>query len=182
MRKPNEAMLHEKREFPTVEDILQEFQLFTAPFKNGAVKFSKLDLNHGYHQLELDVGSRHLTTFSTPWGLKHYTRLTFGTVIAQEVFHEDVKKTIAGVQGAKNITDDIIVYGKTPELHDQALRDTLQKLKLNGLTLNCAKCLFDQSQIEWFWYISSNNGIHNFLHLLLLLVVSRILWYTYWVS
>ena len=58
MRKPNKAMLREKREFPTVEDILQEL--------NGAVNFSKLDLNHGYHQLELDVVSRHLATFSTP--------------------------------------------------------------------------------------------------------------------
>ena len=94
-RKPNKAMLCEKREFPTVEDILQEL--------NGAVKFSKRDLNHGYHQLELDVGSRHLTTFSTPWGLQCYTRLNFRTDIAQEVFQEVVKKTIAGVQGAKNI-------------------------------------------------------------------------------
>ena len=55
IRKPNEAMLGEKREFPTAEDILQEL--------NGAVKLSRLDLNHDYHQLELDVGSRHLTTF-----------------------------------------------------------------------------------------------------------------------
>ena len=38
MRKPNEGMLRKKREFPTVENILQEL--------NGAVKFSKLDLNH----------------------------------------------------------------------------------------------------------------------------------------
>ncbi|PFX29405.1 Uncharacterized protein K02A2.6 [Stylophora pistillata] len=127
--------------------------------KKAAVRFSKLALNHGYHQFELDVGSRHLTTFSTPWGLKRYTRLNFGTVISQELFHEEVKKTIAGVQGAKNITDDIIVYGKTPELHDQALRDTLQKLKLNGLTLNRAKCLFDQSHIEVFGYVLSAERI-----------------------
>jgi len=145
MRKPNKAMLREKREFPTVENILQEL--------NGAVKFSKLDLNHGFHQLELDVGARHLTTFSTPWGLKRYCRLNFRTVIAQEVFHEEVKKTIAGVQGAKIITDDITVYRKTPELHDQALRDTLQKLKLSGLTLNRAKCFFDQSQIKFSGYV-----------------------------
>ena len=150
MRKPNEAMLREKREFPTVEDIFQEL--------NGAVKFSKLDLNHAYHQLELDFGSRHLTTFSTPWGLKRYTRLNFETVIAQEVFREEVKKTIAGVQGAKNITDGISVYWKIPELHDQALRDTLQKLNFNGLTLNRAKCLFDQSQIEVFGYVFSAEG------------------------
>ena len=89
MGKPNEAMLREKRKFPTVENILQEL--------NSAVKFCKLDLNDGYHQLELDVGSRRLITFSTPWGPKHYPRLNFGTVIAQDVFHEEVKKTIAGV-------------------------------------------------------------------------------------
>ena len=105
MKKSNEAMLNDKREFPTLEDIVQEL--------NGAVKFAKLDLSHGYHQLQLDVGSRHLATFSTP----RYTWLNFGTVIAQEVFHKEVKRTIAGVQGAKNITDDITVYGKTPELH-----------------------------------------------------------------
>lgn len=59
------------------------------------------------------------------------------------MFHEEVKKTIAGVQGAKIITDDITVYRETPELHDQALRE-----KLGGLTLNRAKCFFDQSQIK----------------------------------
>ena len=130
MMKLNEAMLREKRKFPTVENILQEL--------NGAVQFSKLYLNDGYHELELDVGSRRLITFSTPWGLKHYPRLNFLTVIAQEVFHEEVKRTIAGVQRANNVTVDIIVYGKTPELHEKALRHTLQKLMLNDLTFTGA--------------------------------------------
>ena len=107
-------MLREKRLFPTVEDILQEL--------NGAVKFSKLDLNHGYHQLELDIGSRHLTTFSTPWGLKRYTRFNFGTVIAQDVFHEEVNKTIACVQGAKSITDDNCVWENPRVIRPSAKR------------------------------------------------------------
>ena len=72
---------------------------------------------------------------------------------------EEVENTIAGVQWAKNFTDDIIMYGKTSELHDRALRDTLQKLKLNGLTLNRAKCLFDQSKIEFFGYVLSAERI-----------------------
>ena len=151
MRKANEDMLREKRKFPTVENILQEL--------NGALKFPKRDLNDGYHQLELDVGSRHLITFSTPWGLKHYPRPNFGIVIAQEVFHEEVKKTIAGVQRAKNVTLDIIVYGKTPELHDQALRHTLRKLMLNYFTLSRAKCVLDQSQIGYLGYVLSAEGI-----------------------
>ena len=151
MRKANEDMLREKRKFPTVENILQEL--------NGALKFPKRDLNDGYHQLELDVGSRHLITFSTPWGLKHYPRLNFEIVIAQDVFNEEVKKTIAVVQRANIVTVDIIVYGKTPELHDQALRNTLQKLMLNGFTLSRAKCVFDQSQIDFLGYVLSAEGI-----------------------
>ena len=75
------------------------------------------------------------------------------------MFHEKVKKTIAGVERAKNVTVDIIVYGKTPELHDQPLKHTLQKLMLNGFTLSRAKCVFDQSQIEFLGYVLSAEGI-----------------------
>ena len=74
------------------------------------------------------VGSRHLTTFSTPWGLKRYTRLNFGTVNVQEVFHEEVRKIVASVQGAKNIADEIIVYWK-PQSYTTKHSETLQKLK-----------------------------------------------------
>lgn len=151
MRKPNTAMKRMKREFPTIEDVIQDL--------NGATTFSKLDLNHGYHQLELDPASRHLTTFNTPWGLKRYTRLNFGTVIAQEVFHEEIKKTVAGINGVKNISDDIIVYGKTQAEHDQSLQHTLERLKDHGLTLNRKKCSFDQSEIEFFGYVFSAKGL-----------------------
>ena len=73
--------------------------------------------------------------------------------------HEKVKKTIAGVQRAQNDTVDIIVYGKTPELHDQPLRHTLQKLMLNGLTLSRAKCVWDQSHIDFLGHVLSAEGI-----------------------
>lgn len=101
MRKRKRAMKREKREFPTLENALQEL--------NGPGRFSKLDLSHGYHQLELDPRSRLLTTFSTLWSLKCYTRLNFGIIIARAVFHEEIKNTIATVEGAKNTVDDIIV-------------------------------------------------------------------------
>ena len=71
------------------------------------------------------------------------------------MFHEEIKKTIANIEGAENIVDGIIVYGRTPEPHNKALRNTLQRLKSNGLSLNCAKCLFDQSKIEFFGFVLS---------------------------
>ena len=68
-----------------------------------------------------------------------------------EVYHEEVKETIATVEGAKNIVDGIIVYGKTPELHDKALASTLPRLKSNGLTLNHTKCFLDEPKIQFLY-------------------------------
>ena len=44
----------ERLVMPTIDDIVSEL--------NGAKVFSKLDLNDGYHQLELDEESRSVTT------------------------------------------------------------------------------------------------------------------------
>ena len=70
MRKANEAIVREKFPIPTVDDILHEI--------NGSEVFSKLDLRHGYHQLELDDESREITTTVTHKGHYRYTRLIFG--------------------------------------------------------------------------------------------------------
>ena len=56
---------------PTLDDIINEL--------NGATVFSHLDMNHGYHQLELKENSRDITTFATHVGLYRYKRLNFGT-------------------------------------------------------------------------------------------------------
>ena len=55
MRVPNIAILHALTEALTVEDI--QFKL------EGATVFSVLDMNEGYHHLDLDEDSRHLATF-----------------------------------------------------------------------------------------------------------------------
>lgn len=144
-------MKRNMREFPTIEDVIQEL--------NGATRFSKLDLNNGNHQLELDPTSCHLTNFNTPWGFKRYTRLNFGTLIAQELFHEEIKKTVAGISRVKNTSDDITVYGKTTKEYDQAPKRTFTRLKENGLTLYRKECSFDQPEIEFFGYIFSEKGL-----------------------
>ena len=61
MRKPNTAIRRNHKPVPTLDEMLEKF--------NGCTVFSKLDLRHGYHQIELHPGSRHITTFSTHIGL-----------------------------------------------------------------------------------------------------------------
>ena len=55
MRVPNTAILRPVTEAETVEDI--KFKL------EGATVFCLLDLNEGYHQVELDEDRRHPTAF-----------------------------------------------------------------------------------------------------------------------
>ena len=70
MRAPNKAILRTRHIIPTIEDLVVDL--------NGAKYFSKLDMNQGYHQLELAPESRYITTFSTHRGLYRYKRLNFG--------------------------------------------------------------------------------------------------------
>ena len=116
MRLPNCAIRRERHPSPTVDDIIHSL--------NGAKTFSKLDLRSGYYQLVLAPESRHITTFSTHKGLKRYKRLNFGTSSAAEIFQHTIQQALDGIHGALNISDDIIIFGKTTTEHDKALEET----------------------------------------------------------
>ncbi|KAK3108827.1 hypothetical protein FSP39_016677 [Pinctada imbricata] len=151
MRQANVAIMRERHILPTVDEIIHDL--------NGATVFSKLDLKSGYHQLELEESSRYITTFSTHMGLFRYKRLNFGIVSASEIFQETIRKSIRRVQNAKNLSDDIIVYGKTQAEHDAALHETFEALQRNGLTVNLKKCEFNKEKISFFGVVFQKEGI-----------------------
>ena len=64
MVEPNRAIKCIRHIIPTVDELRHDV--------NGAKVFSKLDLNHGFHQLELDEDSRDIITFSAHVGLFRY--------------------------------------------------------------------------------------------------------------
>jgi hypothetical protein len=107
-------------------------------------------LRAGYHQFELHEDSRYITTFSTHIGLYRYKRLNFGICSASEIFQEAIHNVIRDIPGAKNIADDIIIFGISQKQHDIALETTLQRLEEKGLTLNREKCEFNKDEVEFF--------------------------------
>ena len=88
MRQANRAIKREHHITLMTDDIIQEL--------NGAMIFSKVDLNQEYYQLELEPESRYITTFSSHIGLRCYTRLNFGISSATEVFQDTIPQVIAG--------------------------------------------------------------------------------------
>ena len=151
MREPNKAILRERHLMPTVEELIHDL--------NGAKVFSKLDLRNGYHQLELENSSRYVTCFSTHLGIFRYKRLNLGISSASEIFQETISNVIQDIDNVKNISDDILVFGKTQQEHDIALDRTFKRLSEKGLTLNKQKCELNKTQITFFGVVFSDKGI-----------------------
>ena len=95
---------------PTIKEIIGDL--------NGAKVFTKLDLTQGYNQLELAPESRCITTFGTHVGLMRYKGLTFGISSAPEIFKNVIRETLESIDGVKNISHDILVFGKSQEDHE----------------------------------------------------------------
>ncbi len=121
MRRVNTAVIRERYPIPTIEETLQNL--------TGACVFSKLDLRWGYHQIELDEQSRQYTTFATHTGLYRYKRLMFGVSAAPEIYQHVVQQSLQGCPGVQNISDDIIVFGKTQQEHDHNLNTVLARIQ-----------------------------------------------------
>ncbi len=151
MRLPNTAIQRERHITPTIDDLIHDL--------NGAVVFSKLDLNIGYHQLELHPDSKYITTFTTHTGLWRYTRLSFGMNSAAEVFQNVIQHVLQGIPNVRNMSDDIIVYGKTQEEHNDSLKAVFHRLREKNITLNGEKCEYSKPHLEFFGYVFSAKGI-----------------------
>ena len=55
---------------------------------------------------------------------------------------------IDGISGSRNVSDDIIVFGKDLYDHDRALRETLKRIHEAGLTVNSQKCEFRKPELS----------------------------------
>jgi hypothetical protein len=97
----------------------------------GAKVFSKIDLRSGYHQMKIRWSDIPKTTFTTRYGIYEYTVMSFGLTNApayfmylmNKVFMEYLDKFIVV------FIDDILIYSKTEEEHEEHLRLVLQKLR-----------------------------------------------------
>ena len=151
MRMANKAIHRERHPTPTVDDLIHAM--------NGAKVFSKLDLRAGYHQLTLAEESRYITTFATHKGLRRYRKLNFGTNSASEIFQQVIHDHIRDIPNVLNMSDDVIVYGKSQAEHDSTLRAVFQRFSERGLTLNKDKCKFNQEKLTFFGFVFSSEGI-----------------------
>ena len=151
MRQANQAILRNHYPIPTIEELLQQF--------NNCKLFSKIDLNKGYHQISLHPESRKLTTFITHAGVFQYKRLVQGANTALEEYQRAIRNLFIQEELIANISDDILIAGRTEQEHDSNLRKCLNILKENNLTINEKKCVWKVPEIIFFGICISAQGI-----------------------
>ena len=151
MREANKALLCTKRHIETVQEIRHKLK--------GATRFSEMDLGHGYHQIALAEESRYMSTFQTHEGLHRFKVLFFGASPASELFHDRIKSAVKDLPGVISIHDNILVWGRTDEEHEENLEKCLQRLAARGITVRYSKSNFGVKEVGWFGWVFSEDGM-----------------------
>ena len=153
----NIAIERERHPIPTIDELIADM--------TGATVFSKIDLNKGYHQLELHPDSRPITTFRTHQDLYRYKRLSFGINSAVEIFHtKNRRSNPKHPRCQEHIGWHHNTYQRwRPHWHSEDHIDTLKavfaRLRAHNLTVNKDKCIFGVPSLEFFGHVYSATGV-----------------------
>ena len=119
---------------PRCDDVLESLA--------GAAFFTHLDLVRGYWQIGVKEKEREKTAFSTPEGLFQFKRMPFGLTNVPATFQRAMNTILNGLTWTDCLVylDDIIIFGRSLEEHNQRLEAVLDRLETAGVKLNAKKC------------------------------------------
>jgi hypothetical protein len=149
----NEVTIKNKYPLPRIDDLFDQLK--------GACVFSKIDLRSGYHQLTIRAIDIPKTAFITRYGLYEYTVVSFGLTNAPAYFMYLMNKVFMEYLDKFVVVfiDDILIFSKNEEEHDEHLRLVLQKLRENQLYTKLNKCEFWLKEVSFLGHIISEGGI-----------------------
>ena len=75
-------------------------------------------------------------------GRFQWMRLPMGSIVAQDMFQWKLDAIFLSVPGVTGIADDMIIYGRNDQEHDEHLVNFLEVCRKNTLTLNPCKMQF----------------------------------------
>jgi len=127
----------------------------------GAQFFTKMDLKSGFALIRIRKGDEWKTAFRTRYGLYEFNIMPFGLANAPATFQDMMNHVFSDMidLGLLVYMDDILIYAKTEQEHDDLVRKVLQRLTKNKLADEPAKCVWRVSEVEFLGYIIGRDGI-----------------------
>ena len=127
----------------------------------GAQWFTKMDLKNGFNLIRVREGDEWKTAFRTRYGLYEFQVMPFGLTNAPSTFQDMMNHIFSDMLDLGLITymDDILIYAKTREEHDNLVRETLKRLQENGLAVSADKCVWRTTEVEFLGYVLSREGV-----------------------
>ncbi|KAK3518760.1 hypothetical protein QTP70_011566 [Hemibagrus guttatus] len=127
----------------------------------GSKWFSVLDLRSGYYQVEMSEADKEKTAFICPLGFFQFERMPQGITGAPATFQRLMERAVGDMNMIRVLVylDDLIVFGKTLEEHEERLLKVLDRLKECGLKVSIDKCQFCQPQVKFLGHIVSASGV-----------------------
>jgi hypothetical protein len=152
-RQLNKMTIKNKYPLPRINDLFDQV--------GGEKIFSKLDLRSGYHQVRIKDKDINKTTFRTRYRHYEFVVIPFGLTNApttfmclmNSIFSQYLDKFVLV------FIDDILVYSKTEEEHEEHLKIVLQTLRKHKLYAKFDKCDFYQRRIQYLGHVISEEGI-----------------------
>ncbi|XP_019250938.1 PREDICTED: uncharacterized protein LOC109229841 [Nicotiana attenuata] len=147
-RQLNKVTIKNKYPLPRIDNLFDQLQ--------GAKVFSKIDLRSGYHQLRIRASDVPKTAFRTRYGHYEFLVMSFGLTNAPAAFMELMNRVFRPYLDLFVIVfiDDILVYSRSQEEHEQHLRVVLQTLKDSQLYAKFSKCEFWLSSVAFLGHVA----------------------------
>ena len=152
-RQINKVTVKNRYPLPRVEDLFDQLK--------GAGVFSKIDPQLGYYQLRVKEVDVPKTAFRTRYGHYEFLVMPFGLTNALTAFMDLMNRVFRPYvdQFVVVFIDDILVYSKDAQEHEQHLRIVLETLREKKLYAKLSKCDFWLKEVSFLGHIVSVEGI-----------------------
>jgi hypothetical protein len=149
----NEVTIKNKYPLPRIDDLFDQLK--------GAKYFSKIDLRSGYFQLKIRESDIPKTAFVTRYGQFEFTVMSFGLTNAPAYFMNLMNKVFMDELDKFVVVfiDDILIYSKSMQEHEQHLRVVLEKLRAHKLYAKFSKCEFWLERVAFLGHILTAEGV-----------------------
>jgi hypothetical protein len=127
----------------------------------GAKRFSKIDLTSGYWQIAIAAADRYRTAFRTRYGHYEFNVMPFGLTNAPATFQSlmnDIFRDMLDICVVVYL-DDILIYSKNDQDHEEHVRQALQRLREHKLYARPSKCTFFTDTVEYLGHVIGPDGI-----------------------